>query len=411
MYLSFGYNPLTGYIPKIFGNLTALLYLDLRSSSLSGELPEELGNLQNLMSLRLSNNSLEGPIPQWLGELRALGSLMLNRNKLEGTLPQSLAGCKGLQILDVGNNRIQGSFPFWTETLPQLRLLILRDNMFNGTLLPTSETQLPFPSLKVFDISHNAFTGSLPHKYLMNFRGMMDVMVNPTNEQNQFSYYEASVNLIWKNEERLLKIKLTAFATIDMSSNRFSGSIPNSIGILNSIISLNMSHNFLTGNIPASLGNVSSLESLDLSSNKLSGEIPDQLTNLTFLSMLDLSMNNLSGQIPHSGGQFPTFENSSYVGNLGLCGFPLTRKCEAPSPPMLQQEGDDSNFLDGFCWQAVVSGYGSGFVLGISTGYFIFRYGRPKWFVDLVYGIYKIKRRSRGNTARRRTRSRANRAG
>ncbi|WOG87281.1 hypothetical protein DCAR_0206504 [Daucus carota subsp. sativus] len=69
------------------------------------------------------------------------------------------------------------------------------------------------------------------------------------------------------------------------------------------------------------------LESLDLSSNRLEGEIPQQITNIYSLSRLNLSCNQLSGHIPQ-GYQFNTFENDSYVGNLGLCGNPLSRECE-----------------------------------------------------------------------------------
>ena len=60
---------------------------------------------------------------------------------------------------------------------------------------------------------------------------------------------------------------------------------------------------------------------------------------MTFLVKLNLSMNNLEGRIPQST-QLPTFGNESYAGNVGLCGFPLTRKCEGsdekPSPPNVE---------------------------------------------------------------------------
>ena len=42
---------------------------------------------------------------------------------------------------------------------------------------------------------------------------------------------------------------------------------------------------------------------------------------------LNLSENHLVGPIP-VGNQFNTFANVSYFGNLGLCGFPLTRICD-----------------------------------------------------------------------------------
>ncbi|XP_047953521.1 putative receptor like protein 25 [Salvia hispanica] len=194
---------------------------------------------------------------------------------------------------------------------------------------------------------------------------MIDARVNHRGEQDQSPFYTDSLILTVKGLNLSYGTILTTFTTIDMSSNRFSGSIPNSVGNLNSLMYLNLSHNCLTGNIPASFGNVTELESLDLSANRLEGEIPTELTKLTFLAVINLSMNDLSGKIPQSNGQFSTFENTSFVGNSGLCGFPLTRKCEEPSPPvMLQEDGyDDYGILDGFCWQAVVSGYGFGFIL------------------------------------------------
>ncbi|KAL6580132.1 hypothetical protein OROMI_008156 [Orobanche minor] len=121
---------------------------------------------------------------------------------------------------------------------------------------------------------------------------------------------------------------LPTFTTIDMSENNFSGSILETMGRLNSLRYLNLSHNNLTGHIPSSLGNMTMLESLDLSSNNLDGKIPSQLTSLTFLAKLILSMNNLSGWIPQSP---QLSDNDTYIGNQGLCGIPLAKKCEEDS--------------------------------------------------------------------------------
>ncbi|KAH6835003.1 hypothetical protein C2S53_003780 [Perilla frutescens var. hirtella] len=228
----------------------------------------------------------------------------------------------------------------------------------------------PFPKLHVLDISRNAFIGSLPDEYLKHFRAMMDIVENVTEDEISWlpNYIESSFTL--KGLDQSLERLLTAFTTIDLSSNLFSGNIPNSIGNLQSLVHLNLSQNNLTGHIPPSLGNMSALESLDLSSNKLDGEIPSELTKFTFLSKLNLSMNNLVGQIPHST-QFSTFENDSYMGNSRLCGFPLTRKCGGENRPNLvvpeeeEEEGDDqSDFVNGFGWQVVALGYGCGFVVG-----------------------------------------------
>jgi len=70
------------------------------------------------------------------------------------------------------------------------------------------------------------------------------------------------------------------------------------------------------------------------------------------LSHLNLSYNNLSGKIP-SGNQLQVLDDqaSIYVGNPGLCGPPLTKKCPEtnliPAAPEDQKDGSDNVFLLG----------------------------------------------------------------
>lgn len=177
---------------------------------------------------------------------------------------------------------------------------------------------------------------------------------------------------------------VTIFTTIDLSKNSFHGEIPELIGKLHSLRLLNLSQNILSGNIPSSLVDLKDLESLDLSSNVLDGVIPRELTSLTFLAVLNLSRNKLEGPIPE-GNQFPTFSSDSYGGNLGLCGFPLSKNCSNDEPPQSASVlEDDSESEIGFGWKVVLMGYGCGTVFGTMMGYIVLSTGKPQWIVSVV---------------------------
>ncbi|GLT39476.1 hypothetical protein SLA2020_136640 [Shorea laevis] len=381
-------NNLTGEIPSSYCNLTSLRVLDLANNSLGGKIPECLGNLSDLSILDLGMNKFHGRIPNSFVNNSFFRTLKLNGNQLEGRLPSSLVNCSQLEVLDVGNNYLNDSFPQWLGVLPRLRVLILRSNLFHGAISNSMPT-FYFSQLRIIDVSRNDFTGLLPSNYFKNLTAMRDVTgadkaiceyIVDTN-----IYYMDSVTIIMKGLEVTLVRIFKSFTTIDFSSNRFHGQIPEELGELNSLVLLNLSHNSLNGQIPSSLGKVTELESLDLSSNKLEGWIPGQLTSLTFLSVLKLSHNELVGHIP-VGEQFNTFSNDSYIGNSGLCGFPLTKRChkkeEPGAPPSKFDEEDDSAAL--FEWKFALAGHGCGLVLGFSLGYIMFTTGKPWWVVKKV---------------------------
>ena len=63
-------------------------------------------------------------------------------------------------------------------------------------------------------------------------------------------------------------------------------------------MTLNFDNNELHGTIPSSLGEIDSLENLFLASNNLTGTIPSELAQLENLKILEVQSNLLSGSIP-----------------------------------------------------------------------------------------------------------------
>ncbi|XP_058742820.1 receptor-like protein 9DC3 [Vicia villosa] len=415
-------NLLQGELSVSICNMSFLQVLNLANNKLTGTIPQCLVSSMSLKVLDLQMNKFYGTLPNNFSKDNQLSTLNLFGNQLEDSLPETLSQCKNLDVLNLGSNRIKDKFPDWLQTLQNLKVLVLRDNKLHGSIA-NQKINYPFPSLIIFDISGNNFSGPLPKTYFKKFDAMKNVIQDPEGRSymekdisfavvidsfkqrlglsaDEIKNYYDSMVVTMKGTNMAMKKIPRILVSIDLSRNKFEGEISNIIGELHELIGLNLSHNKLIGHIPQSMGNLTNLEWLDLSSNMLIGMIPADFTNLDSLEVLNLSNNHLIGEIPQ-GKQFNTFSNDSYQGNLRLCGFPLSKKCgfEQHSPPSPDKLWSEEKF--GFGWKPVAIGYGCGFVFGIGLGYCMFSVGKPRWLV-MVFGG-KPKRRVRRRTRVRRT--------
>ncbi|XP_058080651.1 receptor-like protein EIX2 [Magnolia sinica] len=358
-------NQISGRIPSSFEGMNFLNVLDLSQNNLSGIIPLTLGYCVALDALDLSKNRLSGGIPRSLGRLRGLQTMHLSDNGLSGEIPLSLKNCASLKTLDLGYNNFSSQIPTWIgESFQALRILRLRSNVFTGNIPPQL---LNLTSLQVLDVAENCLSGSIPQS-LENLMAMKNEQ--KTNRILSYgrtaSYYEENLLVSVKGQMLEYTKTVSLVTCMDLSSNNFSGEIPEKLTSLFGLRILNLSGNHLSGKIPNKIGKLALLESLDFSKNQLSSTIPLSMSNLTFLSYLNLSYNNLSGRIP-LGNQLQTLEDPSiYIGNNGLCGPPLTDKCVGDETPqgLMPVSGDIEKDEEEYEMRWFYSALGPGFAVG-----------------------------------------------
>ncbi|KAM5587064.1 hypothetical protein ABKV19_005825 [Rosa sericea] len=320
-------NQFNGTIPPSICNIQSLSIFSARSNHLSGEFPQVWSLWPQILIVDVGNNSLSGNIPTSLGVPRSLLMLIMNNNNFVGNIPSSLKNCSFMRV-DLGGNRFTGGIPLWIGNMTGLSMLRLRSNFLAGHI-PHQLCYLT--DLHILDLGDNNFSGTIP-KCLNN----LTFLTFRDSHQTDYIYTGESTRMTLKGSELDYTISnLYLVKSIDLSSNNLEGGIPEQISSLVGLGALNLSMNQLSGNISTKIGNLRCLSSL------------------TFLSHLNLSYNNLSGRIP-SGPQLQTQENSSYVGNPSLCGFPLSTKCEGYDTPTQQtllggdSEDEDDNGKLGF---------------------------------------------------------------
>ncbi|CAN0863434.1 Receptor-like protein EIX1 [Linum grandiflorum] len=328
-------NSISGPLPMSFGELISLDYVSIARNQINGTIPKSFGKLADLQAVDISQNLMEGVVSEIhfanlkkLNDFRAAGNkivfkakpdwvppkvleiLDMNCWQLGPGFPKWLQSIQDIVSLDMSNTGISESIPdwFWSMDSPYYYSLRIQNNSLTGEI-PLSLGNCT--SIVSIDLGDNKLEGNIPkwigerlsRLAILNLRG------------NKFMGYVP---------EKLCHLQLLQI--LNLSHNYLFGEIPKQIISLVALNYLNLSHNSLSGAIPEDLASMKSLESLDMSENHLSGAIPPGMASLTFLNHLNLSYNNLSGRIP-SGTQLQSFDPSSFIGNKGLCGSPVSVSC------------------------------------------------------------------------------------
>jgi len=152
-------NDLDGRIPRQFGDLGNLSFLDLSYNSIDGFIPASLADLANLEHLALIGNDLVGNIPEALADIDGLEILLLSNNSLTGAIPVELGNLSSLRVLWLSDNQLVGSIPPELGSLTGLEQLILATNQLTG---PIPRELGNLKNLDTLWLARNSLSGSIP---------------------------------------------------------------------------------------------------------------------------------------------------------------------------------------------------------------------------------------------------------
>ncbi|KAL6978459.1 hypothetical protein U1Q18_020127 [Sarracenia purpurea var. burkii] len=252
--------------------LIALNLGDPRAGSpgLSGRLDPSIGKLFHLTEFTVVPGRLTGTLPESISRLQNLRFLGISRNFISGTIPSTLGRLRRLKTLDLSYNQLTGIIPSSIGTLPVLSNVILCHNRLSGSVPPFAAQ-----TLTRLDLKHNDLSGSL----------------SPSSLPPSLQYLSLSWNRLGGPVDRLLS-NLNRLNYLDLSMNRFTGSIPSHVFSF-PITNLQLQRNSFSG--PVQPDNPVTIPTVDISHNFLSGQISPLFSTV---QSLYLNSNRFSGQVP-----------------------------------------------------------------------------------------------------------------
>ncbi|KAL8252282.1 hypothetical protein R6Q59_035975, partial [Mikania micrantha] len=290
-------------------HLINLKKLDLSWSIFNATSPsiqdcKSLRRLEKLESLSLSRNSFNKSIITCLSFLPSLNTLDLSQSLEFGTSSYPMQGVE-LKTLDLSGCELQSimlngtmsklvhlnldenSFLSVDDVMrsmaaafPSLRFLSLYRCLMEGRLFSNEVPNLPY--LKVLILSDNYFNGTLPIEALASFHQLEILDLS----------YNKFIGSIPSIINSLVFLKVVLF-----TSNALNGSLTNDeFCRLKNLYELDLSYNKFEGQLPECFNRLSSLKLFDISSNQLTGVLlPSLITNLTSLEYVDFSHNKFEG--------------------------------------------------------------------------------------------------------------------
>lgn len=316
VYLNINYNMFTGTIPKQLFSSNKLLAFGAMYNMFTGTLPTETCSNNRLTYLILSNNYLSGTIPRSIqGCNETLQYINVANNSFDGTINNIFDVLPKLSDLILAYNDFYGSIDnVFNHTLQDsLRSIDFSHNSFTGTI---PDDIFLLPSITVFAAVTNCFHGSIPSTICLANQSLQvlaldGLYTSKTCRHRIFSLPNIKtyplLNPLLSTIPTCLFTDFYQLSTLHLSGNGLKGSLSNAITHISPNLSdLSLSHNLLTGTIPKCIQD-HAWGTIDLSFNKFHGSVDLTTSTSSSSSSLNwktanvtLNVNRFSGNIPSS---------------------------------------------------------------------------------------------------------------
>ncbi|KAK7395974.1 hypothetical protein VNO78_16623 [Psophocarpus tetragonolobus] len=205
--------------------------------------------------------------------------LELGSTGLVGKISASLAGLDQLRVLNLSHNFFTGSLPHNLFHLQNLEVMDFGNNHLEGPINTAICSSLP--RLQVFKLSNNFFSGKIPEN-LGNCSSLKYLSI----KGNDFSG-SIPVSIF----------ELQYLSVLHLQNNKLSGPLTEEVGKLSNLVDFDISNDEFSGILPNIFVGLTKLEFFSAESNRFTGELPASLVNSPSLHMLDLRNNSLSGSL------------------------------------------------------------------------------------------------------------------
>lgn len=258
-------------LPECMSVLTSLQRLDLSNNNLE-TLPSGLGSLRSLRYLKIHSNLMQA-LPKSIGDCAKLEYFDCSHNKLT-ELPESMQHLVSLTHLDISANRVAG-FPYHIGDC--LNLSYINGSTNSLTYIPTSFSALS--KLEYCNLENNEIVTTAHCFDNLTSLKCLNLRVN-------------AARVLHGDMGSMRNLTM-----LDMSVNAIT-TLPIELGMLRSLQELRLHRNQLV-TIPPELGSCAQLQRLEIPYNSLEGCLPDTIGLVTSLVHLDISF-NLLDQLPRS---------------------------------------------------------------------------------------------------------------